>query len=70
MNHTILEYTLNDGLKVPAIGFGTYSLKGEKGVNSIASAMDTGYRLIDTAYNYENEATVGKAIKQSSVSRG
>jgi diketogulonate reductase-like aldo/keto reductase len=69
MNHTIPEYTLNDGLKVPAIGFGTYSLKGEEGVKSIASAMDAGYRLIDTAYNYENEATVGKAIKLSSVSR-
>ncbi|OMF10616.1 2,5-diketo-D-gluconic acid reductase [Paenibacillus amylolyticus] len=69
MKHHIPEYTLNDGLKVPAIGFGTYSLKGEEGVKSIASAMDAGYRLIDTAYNYENEATVGKAIKQSSVAR-
>ncbi|MEK4663310.1 aldo/keto reductase [Priestia sp. FSL H7-0729] len=69
MNHHIPEYTLNDGLKVPAIGFGTYSLKGEEGVKSIASAMDAGYRLIDTAYNYENEATVGRAIKQSSIAR-
>ncbi|WP_405158274.1 aldo/keto reductase [Paenibacillus sp. FSL H8-0283] len=69
MNHRIPEYTLNDGLKVPAIGFGTYSLKGEEGVKSIASAMDAGYRLIDTAYNYENEATVGRAIKQSSIAR-
>lgn len=69
MNHQIPEYTLNDGLKVPAIGFGTYSLKGEEGVKSIASAMDAGYRLIDTAYNYENEATVGRAIKQSSIAR-
>ncbi|MBD8841775.1 aldo/keto reductase [Paenibacillus sp. FSL K6-4396] len=69
MNHQIPEYTLNDGLKMPAIGFGTYSLKGEEGVKSIASAMDAGYRLIDTAYNYENEATVGRAIKQSSIAR-
>lgn len=68
MNY-IPEYTLNDGLKVPAIGFGTYSLKGEAGVQSIASALDAGYRLIDTAYNYENEATVGRAIKQSSIAR-
>ncbi|MDT0125504.1 aldo/keto reductase [Paenibacillus sp. RRE4] len=68
MNH-IPEYTLNDGLKVPAIGFGTYGLKGEAGVKSIASALDAGYRLIDTAYNYENEATVGRAIKQSSIAR-
>ncbi|PQP83934.1 2,5-diketo-D-gluconic acid reductase [Paenibacillus sp. PCH8] len=69
MNHTIPQYTLNDGLKVPAMGFGTYTLKGEEGVKSIVSAMDAGYRLMDTAYNYENEATVGKAIKQSSVVR-
>lgn len=69
MKHSIPQYTLNDGLQVPAIGFGTYSLKGEEGVKSIVSAMDAGYRLIDTAYNYENEATVGKAIKQSSVTR-
>lgn len=69
MKHLIPQYTLNDGLQVPAIGFGTYSLKGEEGVKSIVSAMDAGYRLIDTAYNYENEATVGKAIKQSSVPR-
>ncbi|WP_145414848.1 aldo/keto reductase [Paenibacillus xylanexedens] len=68
MNH-IPEYTLNDGLKVPATGFGTYNLKGEAGVKSIASALDAGYRLIDTAYNYENEATVGRAIKQSSIAR-
>jgi len=69
MNHRIPEHTLNDGLKVPAIGLGTYSLKGEAGVKSIAGAIDAGYRLIDTAYNYENEGTVGKAIRQSSVSR-
>ncbi|MDR6726444.1 diketogulonate reductase-like aldo/keto reductase [Paenibacillus amylolyticus] len=69
MKHSIPQYTLNDGLQVPAIGFGTYSLKGEEGVKSIVSAIDVGYRLIDTAYNYENEATVGKAVKQSSVPR-
>lgn len=65
MNHTIPEYTLNDGLKVPAIGFGTYSLKGEEGVKSIASAMDAGYRLIDTAYNYENEALSEKPLSRA-----
>ncbi len=69
MNQQIPQYTLNDGLKVPAIGFGTYSLKGEEGVKAIAAAMDAGYRLIDSAFNYENEGAVGKAIKQSSVPR-
>ncbi|OOC59321.1 aldo/keto reductase [Paenibacillus ihbetae] len=69
MNQNVPELTLNDGLKVPAIGLGTYSLKGEEGVKAMAAAMDAGYRLIDTAFNYENEGAVGKAIKRSSVAR-
>lgn len=69
MNQNVPELTLNDGLKVPAIGLGTYSLKGEEGVKAMAAAMDAGYRLIDTAFNYENEGAVGKAIKRSSIAR-
>ncbi|MBY7142114.1 aldo/keto reductase [Virgibacillus sp. NKC19-3] len=69
MHHSIPEITLNDGMTVPAIGFGTYNLNGNDGVNAITSAMDIGYRLIDTAYNYENEGTVGKSLKRSSIPR-
>ncbi|WP_044480516.1 aldo/keto reductase [Paenibacillus antibioticophila] len=69
MNQQIPELTLNDGLKVPAIGLGTYSLKGADGVKAIAGAIDLGYRLIDTAFNYENEGAVGEAVKRSSVPR-
>lgn len=69
MSKSIPEITLNDGLKVPALGFGTYSLNGNKGVSAITSAIDVGYRLIDTAYNYENEGAVGKALRCSSVPR-
>ena len=69
MSQLIPEMTLNDGLKVPAIGLGTYKLKGASGVQSILSAIDHGYRLLDTAYNYENEGTVGEAVRQSSVPR-
>lgn len=61
--------TLNDGLKLPAIGFGTYSLKGSEGAKSIAGAIDLGYRLLDTAFNYENEGAVGEAVRKSSVPR-
>lgn len=61
--------TLNDGLTVPEIGFGTYKLNGNVGVNAITSAIDIGYRLIDTAYNYENEGTVGEAIRRSTTPR-
>ncbi len=67
MNHPIPEKVLNDGTKVPVIGFGTAGLKGADGVTAIASAIDAGYRLIDTAFNYENEGAVGKAVRQSSV---
>lgn len=69
MSHLIPEITLNDGLALPAIGLGTYTLKGNAGAIAIESAIDIGYRLIDSAYNYENEGTVGEAIRRSSVSR-
>jgi diketogulonate reductase-like aldo/keto reductase len=69
MGKSIPEITLNDGLTLPVIGLGTYKLKGNEGVKSILSAIDTGYRLIDSAYNYENEGTVGEAVRRSSVPR-
>ncbi|WP_100013044.1 aldo/keto reductase [Lentibacillus sediminis] len=69
MNQAIPEITLHDGLTLPVIGFGTASLKGNYGANAITSSIDNGYRLIDTAYNYENEGAVGEAVKRSSVSR-
>jgi len=55
--------TLNDGHIIPAIGFGTYPLVGVDGYRAVRSALDAGYRLIDSAVNYENEGTVGKAIR-------
>ncbi|MGW8043004.1 aldo/keto reductase [Staphylococcus shinii] len=58
-----------DGKIIPQIGFGTYKLSGVSGMHAIVSALNQGYRLLDTAYNYENEGTVGKAIEQSHVSR-
>lgn len=61
--------TLKDGLQLPAIGFGTYALNGAAGVNAMVSAIDIGYRLLDSAFNYENEGAVGEAIRRSSVPR-
>lgn len=63
------EYTLLNGMSIPKIGFGTYKLNGTSGANSIKHAIDNGYRLIDTAYNYENEGAVGKGIQTSKVDR-
>ncbi|AWV31815.1 aldo/keto reductase [Paenibacillus odorifer] len=69
MTERIPEIVLNDGVKVPAIGFGTYALNGTEGAQNITKAIDVGYRLIDTAFNYENEGAVGQAVRQSSVPR-
>lgn len=66
---TIPTRTLNDGHTLPAIGFGTWPLRGEEAVSAIVSALDVGYRLLDSAVNYENEAEVGKAIRRSDVPR-
>lgn len=63
------QITLNDGLAIPAIGLGTYNLRGATGVQAMTSAIDMGYRLLDSAFNYENEGAVGEAIRRSSVPR-
>ena len=65
----IPTYTLNDGRTIPAIGFGTYPLKGDDGVDAVVSALEVGYRLIDTAVSYENEREVGEALRRSGVPR-
>ncbi|GIN63619.1 2,5-diketo-D-gluconic acid reductase [Robertmurraya siralis] len=69
MSSRIPEITLNDGLKIPIVGLGTYSLKGSSGAASIQSAIEKGYRLLDSAYNYENEGTVGEAVRRCSIPR-
>ncbi len=62
-------YDLNDGTELPAVGFGTTGLQGADGLEAILSAVESGYRLIDTAVNYGNEMTVGEAIRRSAVPR-
>ncbi len=65
----IPQHRLNDGAEVPAIGFGTYPLRGTEGVDAVVSAIDAGYRLLDTAVNYDNEREVGEAIRRAGVAR-
>ena len=60
---------LNDGTTIPAVGFGTSGLKGDDAVAGVLSALEKGYRLIDTAVNYGNEVEVGEAIRRSGVPR-
>ena len=61
--------TLNSGYEMPLNGIGTYSLTGDECYNSIISALNTGVRLIDTAYMYHNEEEIGRAIRDSGVPR-
>jgi diketogulonate reductase-like aldo/keto reductase len=56
-------------ITLPAIGFGTGGLKGSAGVEALTRALEVGYRLVDSAVNYENEGAVGRAVRQSSVPR-
>jgi diketogulonate reductase-like aldo/keto reductase len=65
----IPHHTLNDGHQIPAIGFGTYPLTGQEGVDAVVSAIEVGYRLLDTAVNYGNEEEVGEAIRRAGVPR-
>lgn len=60
---------LNDGATIPVIGFGTYPLAGPEGVLAIRSALEVGYRLLDSAVNYGNEAEVGQALRESGIPR-
>ncbi|WP_254547236.1 aldo/keto reductase [Halomarina pelagica] len=62
--------TLNNGVEMPILGFGTYQIDDlDICERSVSEALDTGYRLIDTAAAYENEAAVGDAIEKSDVPR-
>jgi len=61
--------TLNDGTTLPAVGFGTYKLNGSAGADTIVGAIEKGYRLLDSAFNYENEGALGQAVKWSAVPR-
>lgn len=64
----MIEKTIR-GEAIPALGFGTYQLTGPEGEAAIRAAIELGYRLIDTAIRYENEAEVGRAIRASGVAR-
>ncbi|MCL2774824.1 MAG: aldo/keto reductase [Oscillospiraceae bacterium] len=62
---------LNNGVNIPVLGLGTYLSKdGDETYNAVRYAIDAGYKHIDTAEGYNNERSVGKAIKDSGIKRG
>jgi diketogulonate reductase-like aldo/keto reductase len=62
-------YTLNNGVKIPKLGFGTAPLKGKEAYEAIMEALEIGYRHLDTAYIYLNQEEVGQAIIDSGIPR-
>ncbi len=65
-----MEYlTLNNGVQMPLVGFGTFMLGGEACKDAVAAAIESGYRMIDTAEAYGNERKVGQGIRQSGIDR-
>lgn len=65
----IPQVRLNNGVMMPMLGFGTFTLRGDLCTESVADAISCGYRLIDTAKVYQNEEAVGAGIKKSGIDR-
>lgn len=65
----ISSLELAGGVSMPSIGLGTWPLRGDEATAAVLSALDAGYRRIDTAENYENEDAIGRALAQSSLGR-
>lgn len=63
------KITLNNGVKIPVLGLGTFLSEGKNVEKAISWALEAGYRHIDTAAFYDNEISVGKAVKNSNIPR-
>jgi 2,5-diketo-D-gluconate reductase B len=62
-------FSIAPGLEIPRLGFGTFLLDGDDAYRSVRTALETGYRHVDTAQGYRNEAEVGRAVADSAVDR-
>lgn len=62
-------YTLSNGVKIPAVGYGTWQTPNDVTAMHVKTALDIGYRHIDTAWGYDNESGVGEGIRASGVRR-
>jgi diketogulonate reductase-like aldo/keto reductase len=63
------KITLNNGVEMPILGFGVFQIPDNETEKAVLDAIETGYRLIDTAASYRNEKAVGNAIKKSGIPR-
>jgi len=69
MTNQIPKVTLNNGVKMPVLGFGVYKIPAEQTEQAVGDALAGGYRLLDTAEAYGNEGAVGRAIADGDVPR-
>ncbi|MGY2001384.1 aldo/keto reductase [Blastococcus sp. SYSU DS1024] len=67
---TVPSLALNNGVEIPQLGFGVYQVPPEQTADTVATALEVGYRHIDTAEMYGNEKGVGEAVARSGVDRG
>ncbi|MEU1744769.1 aldo/keto reductase [Micromonospora arida] len=67
---TIPDISLNDGTTIPQLGFGVFQIEPKDTVAAVTTALEVGYRHIDTAEMYGNEAEVGEAVRVSGLDRG
>jgi 2,5-diketo-D-gluconate reductase A len=68
-DNTIPSITLNNGVDIPQLGFGTYQIPPRETKGAVLTALEAGYRHIDTAQMYGNEREVGEAVRESGLSR-
>ncbi|AWG97171.1 aldo/keto reductase [Rhodococcus ruber] len=66
---TVPTFTLNNGVQIPALGFGVFQTPPEETTDAVLAALETGYRHIDTAASYFNERGVGEALRRSGLPR-
>ncbi|MFI6243933.1 aldo/keto reductase [Micromonospora sp. NPDC050795] len=67
---TIPDISLNDGTTIPQLGFGVFQIEPKDTASAVTTALEVGYRHIDTAEMYGNEAEVGEAVRMSGLDRG
>lgn len=65
----MMNFKLSNGVEIPAMGIGTFMIPSEEAQGAVLTALENGYRMIDTANAYVNEKAVGRAIKESGVVR-
>ena len=69
-DNSVPDISLNDGNSIPQLGFGVFQIEPKDTARAVGTALEIGYRHIDTAQMYGNEAEVGQAVRASGLDRG